>query len=139
MWDEWEAEEVPFLRDDQPWRRAHVIVGTASSIPHDPPTEVAAHRGTYSWLSWHRRRLPVTVPADGRHVRGHCHVALLTSGFTTRSRCRRRREPEVGERGQPPGGMLAAGEHQRARRLVAATGRLERLRRGKQPLPVVVE
>jgi hypothetical protein len=40
LWDEWEAEEVPFLRDDQPWSRAHVIVGTASSIPHDPVTEV---------------------------------------------------------------------------------------------------
>lgn len=40
LWDEWEAEEVPFLRDDQPWRRAHVIVGSASSIPHDPVTEV---------------------------------------------------------------------------------------------------
>jgi hypothetical protein len=39
-WDEWEAEEVPFLLDDQPWQRAHVIVGTASSVPHDAETEV---------------------------------------------------------------------------------------------------
>jgi hypothetical protein len=40
QWDEWEAEEVPFLLGDQPWRRAHFIVGTASSLPHDPETEV---------------------------------------------------------------------------------------------------
>ena len=41
LWSEWEAEEVPFLRDDQPWQRAHFIVGTASSLSHDPQTEVA--------------------------------------------------------------------------------------------------
>jgi uridine kinase len=41
VWDEWEVEEVPFLQDDQPWRRAHFIVGTASSLPHDPHGEVA--------------------------------------------------------------------------------------------------
>jgi hypothetical protein len=40
LWDEWEAEEVPFLLDDRPWQRAHFIVGTASSLPHDPETEV---------------------------------------------------------------------------------------------------
>jgi hypothetical protein len=40
LWDEWEAEEVPFLLDDQPWHRANVIVGTASSLPHDADTEV---------------------------------------------------------------------------------------------------
>jgi uridine kinase len=39
-WDEWEAEEVPFLLADQPWRRAHFIVGAASSLPHDAETEV---------------------------------------------------------------------------------------------------
>jgi hypothetical protein len=39
-WDEWEAEEVPFLLHDQPWQRAHFIVGTASSLPHDAATEV---------------------------------------------------------------------------------------------------
>jgi hypothetical protein len=40
FWDEWAAEEVPFLLADQPWRRAHVIVGAASSLPHDAETEV---------------------------------------------------------------------------------------------------
>lgn len=40
LWDEWEAEEVPFLLADQPWRRARCIVGTASSLPHDAETEV---------------------------------------------------------------------------------------------------
>ncbi|MDG4821703.1 hypothetical protein O7635_07535 [Asanoa sp. WMMD1127] len=44
LWDEWEAEEVPFLADDQPWQRAHVIVGTASSLPHDPRSEVVVSR-----------------------------------------------------------------------------------------------
>jgi len=40
LWDEWAAEEVPFLQRDQPWQRAHFIVGTASSLPHDAETEV---------------------------------------------------------------------------------------------------
>jgi uridine kinase len=39
-WWAWEDEEVPFLRDDRPWDRADVIVGTASTLPHDPDTEV---------------------------------------------------------------------------------------------------
>jgi len=39
-WDEWEAEEVPFLLEDRPWERAHFVVATASSLPHDPGTEV---------------------------------------------------------------------------------------------------
>ena len=41
LWDEWEAEEVPFLQKDQPWQRAHFIVGTASSLPHNAETGVA--------------------------------------------------------------------------------------------------
>ena len=45
LWDEWEAEEVPFLQDDQPWHRAHVIVGTSTPLPHDPETEVVVSRG----------------------------------------------------------------------------------------------
>jgi hypothetical protein len=40
-WDEWEAEEVPFLLADRPWERAGFIVGTASAVAHDPETEVA--------------------------------------------------------------------------------------------------
>jgi hypothetical protein len=40
LWDEWEAEEVPFLQADQPWQRAGFIVGTAPSLPHDAQTEV---------------------------------------------------------------------------------------------------
>jgi hypothetical protein len=40
VWDEWEAEEVPFLLEDRPWERADVLVATASSLPHDPRTEV---------------------------------------------------------------------------------------------------
>ncbi|MCU7725790.1 hypothetical protein ODJ79_18835 [Actinoplanes sp. KI2] len=41
LWDEWEAEEVPFLQQDRPWQRADFIVGTASSLPHNAETEVA--------------------------------------------------------------------------------------------------
>jgi uridine kinase len=40
IWDEWEAEEVPFLLKDRPWERADVLVATASSLPHNPRTEV---------------------------------------------------------------------------------------------------
>jgi hypothetical protein len=39
-WYEWEAEEVPFLLDDRPWQRAHFIVGTALTLPHNAETEV---------------------------------------------------------------------------------------------------
>ncbi|WP_250036249.1 uridine kinase family protein [Paractinoplanes maris] len=39
-WDEWMAEEIPFLLDDRPWERARFIVGTTSPLPHDPETSV---------------------------------------------------------------------------------------------------
>jgi len=46
-WDEWEAEEVPFLLDDRPWERADVIAASAPVLAHDPAAEVplapAAH------------------------------------------------------------------------------------------------
>jgi hypothetical protein len=45
LWDEWEDEEVPFLQDDQPWHRAHAIVGTSTPLRHDPETEVVVSRG----------------------------------------------------------------------------------------------
>jgi len=44
LWDEWDAEEVPFLLEDRPWERARFIVGTASSLPHDPESEVVVSR-----------------------------------------------------------------------------------------------
>ncbi|WP_433303335.1 uridine kinase family protein [Actinoplanes sp. CA-030573] len=44
-WEEWEAEEVPFLLGDRPWRRARFIVGTASALAHDPATEVVVSDG----------------------------------------------------------------------------------------------
>ena len=40
QWEEWEAEEVPFLLMDRPWERARFVVGTASAVPHDAETEV---------------------------------------------------------------------------------------------------
>jgi hypothetical protein len=39
-WDEWDAEEVPFLLEDRPWERARFVVATASSLPYDARTEV---------------------------------------------------------------------------------------------------
>jgi hypothetical protein len=40
LWEEWAAEEVPFLLDDRPWERADVIAGTTPAPAHDPETEV---------------------------------------------------------------------------------------------------
>jgi hypothetical protein len=40
FWDEWMAEEVPFLEADRPWERAHVVVCGTPSLPHDAATEV---------------------------------------------------------------------------------------------------
>jgi hypothetical protein len=46
VWDEWEAEEVPFLLGDRPWERARFVVCTHGGVPHDAETEVlVADRG----------------------------------------------------------------------------------------------
>jgi hypothetical protein len=46
LWDEWEAEEVPFLLGDRPWERARFVVCTHGGVPHDAETEVlVADRG----------------------------------------------------------------------------------------------
>jgi uridine kinase len=39
-WDDWAAEEVPFLLQDRPWQRADVIAATAPVLAHDPQTDV---------------------------------------------------------------------------------------------------
>jgi hypothetical protein len=39
-WDDWAAEEVPFLLQDRPWERADAIAATAPALAHDPETEV---------------------------------------------------------------------------------------------------
>jgi hypothetical protein len=39
-WQEWEAEELPFLAADRPWERARVIVAGTPHIDHDPIREV---------------------------------------------------------------------------------------------------
>jgi hypothetical protein len=43
FWDSWSAEEDPFMADDRPWERAHVVVcGTPSlaGADYDARTEV---------------------------------------------------------------------------------------------------
>lgn len=45
FWDEWEGEEVPFLRQDRPWERADVIVAGSSVLDHDPDCEVVVAAG----------------------------------------------------------------------------------------------
>jgi len=40
FWDEWEAEEVPFLDEQRPWERADVIVAGSLVLDHDPEHEV---------------------------------------------------------------------------------------------------
>jgi uridine kinase len=37
---EWLAEELPFMRREQPWRNATVVVAGTTGVPHDPDTEV---------------------------------------------------------------------------------------------------
>jgi hypothetical protein len=62
FWDEWAAEEVPFLQEDEPWQRAHFIVGTASWLPHHAETEVVVSP-------------PLTQPTNC----GTAHVELTTA------------------------------------------------------------
>ena len=40
FWDEWDAEEVPFLDEHRPWERADVIVAGSPVLDHDPDHEV---------------------------------------------------------------------------------------------------
>ncbi len=40
FWDEWDAEEVPFLDEHRPWERADVVVAGARVLDHDPDREV---------------------------------------------------------------------------------------------------
>jgi len=42
FWQEWEAEEVPFLDDDRPWERALLIVRGTAPVAHDPTRVVLA-------------------------------------------------------------------------------------------------
>jgi uridine kinase len=39
-WDDWAAEEVPFLLEDRPWQRADVIARPAPVLAHDPEIEL---------------------------------------------------------------------------------------------------
>jgi hypothetical protein len=40
FWDEWDAEEVPFLASDRPWERADLIVAGNADLPYDPEAEL---------------------------------------------------------------------------------------------------
>jgi hypothetical protein len=40
FWDEWDAEEVPFLAADRPWERADLIVAGGAELPYDPALEL---------------------------------------------------------------------------------------------------
>ena len=45
FWDEWQAEERPFLAADRPWERADVVVDGAPAVPYDPATELVVSDG----------------------------------------------------------------------------------------------
>ncbi|HEY6749042.1 MAG TPA: hypothetical protein VI357_25400 [Mycobacteriales bacterium] len=40
FWQEWEAEEKPFLAADRPWERADLIIAGGPELPYDPATAV---------------------------------------------------------------------------------------------------
>jgi hypothetical protein len=40
FWNEWDAEQVPFLAADRPWERADLIVAGGSELPYDPEAEM---------------------------------------------------------------------------------------------------
>lgn len=40
FWDEWEAEEVPFLAAARPWEIADLVVSGCRELPYDPATEL---------------------------------------------------------------------------------------------------
>ena len=45
FWDEWQAEERPFLAADRPWERADVVVDGAPAVPYDPVTQLVVSDG----------------------------------------------------------------------------------------------
>ena len=45
FWEEWEAEERPFLQTDRPWQRAALVVAGTPDVHHDPVTEVVVAAG----------------------------------------------------------------------------------------------
>ena len=40
FWDEWMAEELPFLADQRPWERANFVVCGTPALEHDPASQV---------------------------------------------------------------------------------------------------
>lgn len=40
FWDEWEAEELPFLADQRPWERADLVIAGTPAQAHDPRTQL---------------------------------------------------------------------------------------------------
>ena len=40
FWDEWMAEEFPFLADQRPWERADAVVSGTPDLEHDPASQV---------------------------------------------------------------------------------------------------
>ena len=40
FWDEWDAEELPFIAEHRPWERADVIIAGSPVLDHDPDHEV---------------------------------------------------------------------------------------------------
>jgi hypothetical protein len=45
FWQEWEAEEVPFLLAQRPWERADLLVHGTPDVRHDPATELVTAPG----------------------------------------------------------------------------------------------
>jgi hypothetical protein len=45
----WLAEELPFLRREQPWRRATFVVAGTTELPHDPHSEIVVAPAVSSW------------------------------------------------------------------------------------------
>ncbi|GAB7190344.1 hypothetical protein NUM3379_10500 [Kineococcus sp. NUM-3379] len=52
FWEEWEAEERPFLAADRPWERAVLTVCGTPVLPHDPGHEVVVAPGSAPGLGW---------------------------------------------------------------------------------------
>lgn len=44
MWDEWMAEEIPFVAADRPWERATIIVAGTPDLAYDSVSEVVIAR-----------------------------------------------------------------------------------------------
>lgn len=99
FWDEWDAEEVPFLAAHRPWERADVVLAGTPVLDHEPASEVVVAPRTV---------VVRTLSPRGRLRRIHPPTAIGAGPRGGASGCARRRT--VGRRGAHYGVLASSSD-----------------------------